>query len=152
MPHLDLADNKIKNVRAVVWKVENGKKFFLITQELAGNFTIPGGCKDLEDSDLLSAMKRELREELGLSERSYTIERLPAGREYPNLYNNPESERFGKNTIMYLFVVNYNGSEDIKVKADEIKGATWLNEDDAMRKLTHIPMKEMFQIAVQHIA
>lgn len=149
MAHIDLADNKIKNVRTIIYKIENGEKLFLITQERDGAFTIPGGCKDTEDSDLLATAERELKEELGLTEKGYSIKQLQGEYEYENLYSDPESERFGKNTIIYPFLVLYNGAEPIKI--DDVADAVWMNERKAMEVLNTDHMKEMLRIGIQNI-
>ena len=86
---LDLTDDIIKNVRAVIWKEGDNGPLFLLTQEPSGVFTIPGGCKDAEDADLLSALHRELQEELGLEPGDYSVQVTDISKEYERLYSTP---------------------------------------------------------------
>ncbi len=150
MANLDLSDGKMKNVRAVVWRKEGDKRLFLITQECGGGFTIPGGCKDLEDKDLEGALERELCEELGLAPKDYLMSRIDWEKEYEDLYRNPKSERYQKNTIIYPFLVHMKGRVPLILPPDEIRGAIWLEEQDARRVLRDIPhMKEIFEIGLK---
>jgi 8-oxo-dGTP pyrophosphatase MutT (NUDIX family) len=151
MTHLDLLDGKIKNARAIIWRDEEGKRLFLITQELSGDvFTLSGGCKDLEDKDFDSTLERELREELGLYPKDYVARRVDWEKEYENLYGDPSSERYRKNTIIYPFLVFVTSSVPLIVQTGEIKDAVWLDEAAARRALDHSPhMKEIFEIGLK---
>jgi uncharacterized protein YqfB (UPF0267 family) len=146
---IDLTDEKIKNARAIIWKWEGAKRSFLITQESSGSFTIPGGAKDLEDVDLLSALQRELNEELGLLPEEYSVKDLGIQKEYENLYKNPQSVRFGKDTVIHLFAVT-----DLKkqpVPGNEIKDVVWLTEEEALNSFNGPHMKELFELALKAI-
>ena len=152
MAHLDLSDGKIKNVRAIIWREEGGKRLFLITQELSGHFTVPGGCKDSEDKDLETAIERELREEIGLCPEDYEISRIDWKGEYENSYHNPNSERYGKVTIIYPFLVHTKVRGPFSVQAGEIKDAVWLSADDARRALEYAPhMKDVFEVGLRQL-
>lgn len=143
MSSLDLADNKIKNVRALIYKDIDGLRSFLLTQELSGIYTIPGGCKDVEDVDMLSALKRELYEELGLNIDSCVVMDANISREYENLYKNPASERFRKITHISIYFIHCTGQEDIQ-PGEEIRGTEWLDGSSALNKLSGAHMKELF--------
>jgi 8-oxo-dGTP pyrophosphatase MutT (NUDIX family) len=147
---IDLTDDKIKNVRALVYKKQKGQRLFLLTQELDGAFTLPGGCKDLEDPDNPSALKRELKEELGFEPSGYIMKDTQIKREYENLYKDPNSERFGKNTMIYLFLVEYNSQEKLSPGKD-IKSISWFDEKTAATKLSGQHMKTLFTLGVQII-
>jgi 8-oxo-dGTP pyrophosphatase MutT (NUDIX family) len=153
MPRLDLLDGKIKNVRAIIWRNEGNKKLFLITQELFGEvFTVPGGCKDLEDENLGKTLERELREELGLEPKDYAVTRIDWEKEYENLYNDPSSERYRKNTIIYPFLVHMKANVPLAVQTGEIKDAVWFDENEVRRVFDHAShMKEVFEIGLKSI-
>ncbi len=147
MPTLDLGDNIIKNTRALVFKKENGQRHFLLTFEQGENYTLPGGCKDLEDQDLLAAMKRELKEELGLEKADYIITPTNIQRIYENLYNDPTRERFHKNTVMSLFIVECKDERRLKAGKD-IESVVWLDEESVRKVLKYREMKEMFELGM----
>jgi very-short-patch-repair endonuclease/8-oxo-dGTP pyrophosphatase MutT (NUDIX family) len=148
-PVIDLTDNILKNTRALIWKREGGKIFFLLTQEPSGSFTIPGGCKDLGDVDLPSALRRELQEELGLKPEDYSMANTDIQKEYENLYKDPQSERFEKKTIIYIFIVSDLKKEPIP--SSEIKSISWLTKEDALAAFSAPHMKELFQLVVDKI-
>ncbi len=148
MPGLDLEDNIIKNARGFIYKTENGQKLFLLTQEQDGCYTLPGGCKDMEDKDLLSAIKREMKEELGLEETVYEISETAIQKTYKNRYADPTSERFGKDTTISLFIVRCNNDQSIKA-GHEIKSVQWFNEEAAYKALKHDHMRELFQLGIK---
>ncbi|MGB7957776.1 MAG: NUDIX domain-containing protein [Minisyncoccia bacterium] len=152
MPRVDLLGGILKNVRAIIWRNEGDRKLFLITQELSGNFTVPGGCKDLEDRDLECALHRELHEELGLEPKDYRVSRIAWEKEYEDLYRGLNSERAGKKTIIYPFLVYMKEEVPFTVQAGEIKDAAWLDEGDARRALDYSPhMKEVFEVGLKSI-
>ncbi|MFA6198596.1 MAG: NUDIX domain-containing protein [Patescibacteria group bacterium] len=148
MSKLDLQNGIIKNSRGLVYKVENGQRFFLLTQELDGIYTLPGGCKDLDDVDSLSAMQREIKEELNLNTTDYEIRGSDIQKTYQNVYPDPTSERFGKDTIICLFLIQCIDSQSIKL-SDDIKSFQWFNEIDALKSLTTNHMKEMFRLGME---
>jgi len=150
MPTLDLTNNKIKNTRALVYQIKNDQSLFLLTQEPSNDYTIPGGCKDLEDPDLFTAIKRELNEELNLTPADYEISQTDFAKEYENLYEDPTSERYQKNTIIYLFIVKVLNSKVIKV-GYEIKGCKWFNQEVVATKLNSHHMKELFEQGLKEL-
>ncbi len=143
---LDLTNGIIKNVRAIIWKKGNSEPLFLLTQEPSGAFTIPGGCKDVEDADLLVALHRELQEELHLDPGDYSAQTTPARKEYANLYNTPP-ERAGKNTIISLFLVS-NLTKEPRASS-EIKDIIWVTADEALRILKAPHMNELFGMGLE---
>jgi 8-oxo-dGTP pyrophosphatase MutT (NUDIX family) len=145
---LDLTDDIIKNVRAVIWKKGSDGPLFLLTQEPSGVFTIPGGCKDAEDADLLSALHRELQEELSLVPGDYSVQATDISKEYERLYVTP-LERIGKNTIISLFIVSDLTKEPSA--SAEIKGIVWVTANEALEKLTPPHMNELFQRGLEII-
>ena len=143
---LDLADNLIKNVRAIIWKKSEGGPLFLLTQEPSGAFTIPSGCKDAEDADLLAALHRELQEELYLDPSDYSARATDIKKEYANLYNRPP-ERAGKDTAISIFVVS-NLSKEPRASA-EIKDIVWVTADEALQMLKAPHMNELFKMGLE---
>jgi 8-oxo-dGTP pyrophosphatase MutT (NUDIX family) len=141
---LDLTDNIIKNARALIWKRKGDKLFFLLTQESSGSFTMPGGCKDLEDLDLITGLERELREELGLYPADYSIRETNIRKEYENLYDIPP-ERAGKKTVISVFIVS--GLSKEPTPSGEIKGITWMTADEAVKAFNRPHFKELFEMA-----
>ena len=144
---LDLHNEIIKNSRAVIYTQENGQRLFLLTQERDGTYTLPGGCKDVEDQDLLSALHREIKEELGLDLSACEVNDTGIQKTYETLYINPTSERYGKDTTIRLFLIKCSGKPTIKT-SPEIKDTQWLNKTDAEKSLTAKHMKEMFLLGV----
>lgn len=146
-PKMDLADGKIKNVRAVVWRGEGEARRFLLTEEHEGYFTIPGGCKDENDADLLSALHRELHEELNLVPGDYMVRKMDFQKEYEHLYDkHPASERFGKITQISLFAI-YNLTKE-PTACNEIRALVWADQNEALGKLTAPHMKELLLAAL----
>ena len=143
---LDLTDGIIKNVRAIIWKKGDGEPLFLLTQELSGAFTIPGGCKDAEDVDLLAALHRELLEELHLDPADYSAQKTDIKKEYERLYDTP-SERSGKNTIISLFLVS-NLTKEPRANA-EIKDVVWVTAEDVLQMLKARHMNELFRMGLE---
>ena len=144
---LDLTDGIIKNVRAVIWKQsDDGAPRFLLTQEPSGVFTIPGGCKDAEDADLLAALHRELREELCLEAADYSVRATDIEKRYPHLYGGPP-ERAGKDTIIFMFIVS-DLTKEPRASA-EIKDIVWFTADDALRMLKAPHMHELFRMGTE---
>jgi 8-oxo-dGTP pyrophosphatase MutT (NUDIX family) len=143
---LDLTDNIIKNVRAIIWKKDENRTLFLLTQEPSGAFTIPGGCKDVEDADILAALHRELREELYLDPADYFEQATDIKKEYANLYDRPP-ERAGKNTIISLFIVS-DLSKEPQASA-EIKDIVWVTADEALQVLKAPHMNELFRMGLE---
>ena len=145
---LDLENNIIKSPRALVYKIEGGQLLFLLVKEPGGYYTIPGGCKEIEDVDVLSAIKRELEEELSLTEKDYEILKTDIQKIYKNLYSDVTSDRFGKNTVIDLFVVRCKNEEAIQA-ASEITKTVWLNEDEVLNTLNANHFKEIFQLGAK---
>jgi 8-oxo-dGTP pyrophosphatase MutT (NUDIX family) len=143
---LDLTDNIIKNVRAIIWKKGESNLLFLLTQEPSGAFTVPGGCKDAEDTDLLAALHRELQEELYLDPADYSAQATDIGKEYGHLYSTLP-ERVGKNTIISLFVVS-NLSKEPRAGA-EIKSIVWVTAHEALQMLKAPHMNELFRMGLE---
>jgi 8-oxo-dGTP pyrophosphatase MutT (NUDIX family) len=143
---LDLTDNIIKNVRAIIWRKNEGDALFLLTQESSGAFTIPGGCKDAEDANLLAAFHRELQEELYLDPANYSAQATDIRKEYEHLYNTPP-ERAGRNTIIFLFIVS-NLSKEPCASA-EIKDIVWVTADEALQMLKAPHMNELFRMGLE---
>lgn len=147
---LDLTNNVIKNTRAIICKQEDGKTLFLLTQELSGSITIPGGCKDSEDADLQAALHRELQEELGLSPGDYSVRDTGVQKEYENLYGrDPDSERFGKKTIIYAYIVSNLKKEP--AASGEIKRISWYTKEQALEAFNKPHMKEIFEMVMDRM-
>ncbi len=67
--------NTIEQVNALFWRRKNESALeILLVEELDRLWSLPGGAKEPEDPSLLAAMKRELAEELELSEEEYELE------------------------------------------------------------------------------
>jgi 8-oxo-dGTP pyrophosphatase MutT (NUDIX family) len=145
-----LLELSIKNVHAIIWKIDEQKeKRFLLTKEREGYFTVPGGCKDIEDADLFSTLHREMQEELGLTPSDYSVKKIDFQKEYENLYNNPQSIRFGKITVVSLFEIHDLKKEPLP--SHEVKDVVWVNKKEVLQKLNSQHMKELFQVALKAI-
>jgi 8-oxo-dGTP pyrophosphatase MutT (NUDIX family) len=142
---LDLTDGIIKNARALIWKREGDKKLFLLTQEFSGAYTMPGGCKDLEDPDLVTGLRRELEEELDLHPADYSIQETDIRKAYDNLYDIP-AERVGKKTVISIFIVS--GLTKEPSPSSEIKSIAWMTAEEADATFNKPHFKELFSMAV----
>jgi 8-oxo-dGTP pyrophosphatase MutT (NUDIX family) len=152
MNHLDLSDGNVKNARAIIWRGNGATRQFLITQEFSGTFTVPGGAKDLEDESIEVTMERELFEELGLRPEQYHATRIDWSKEYENLYRDPASERHGRKTIIYPFLIFTKGDPVLLPREGEIEGAAWVDEAEALRRLApSAHMKEIFEIGLKNL-
>lgn len=146
---IDVRDGKIKNARALFYKIENGAPLFLLTQEASsGSYTLPGGRKDLEDADMVATLTRELEEELWVKPGSYIVQATDVMGEYADLYDHPP-ECKGKPTIMSLFLVHYGGG--YLAAGDGIASVIWLRETDALEKFNTAHMKELFLLGIEKL-
>lgn len=149
---LDLTDGIIKNPRALVYQRKGDQLLFLLTIEpgLTKTLTVPGGCKDLGDATLEAAIRRELREELSLTSKSYVLRPTNIKRTYQSLYLDPKSDRFGKPVEIYLFLAEYNGAEPI-VPESTLQGVLWLDEAGVLAQMQPPHMRDIFQEGVRLI-
>ena len=147
---IDFTGGKIRNVRALLYKIEGGQRYFLVTYEYSGHYALPGGCKNSEDQSLATAIKREIMEELGLPAYSYRIRESGFSKEYSGVCKDPKSDRYGKNVIFSIYLAEYNGKEAINV-GDGIIHTEWFPEEEALGVLSTRHMKELFKLGLERL-
>jgi hypothetical protein len=145
---VDNTDSTVKDARILIYGTEGDEKRFLLIREFNGNYTLPGGYKNIEDENLQITAARILSESLCLPERSYSLKNTDIEIEDPGIYTDPVSGR-KKDIGIYLFVARYNGMEDIKLSAD-FQRIIWLKELDAHRLLTQEHIQLLFMHGVSY--
>lgn len=102
----------------------------------------------MEDADLVAALRRELREELGLNPTDYSIQQTDIQKEYDNLYNTPE-ECIGKKTSISVFIIS--GLTKEPSAANEIKSIAWMTAEEAINAFNKPHFKELFTMATERL-
>jgi 8-oxo-dGTP pyrophosphatase MutT (NUDIX family) len=141
---IDTSNNTITTTNALLYKIENGIAKFLLAQETDGLWGLPGGAKEVEDPDLLTAIERELKEELGLEPSDYDLKESGVKREFE--YNHFQSSRYGKHGIVVFFLVHINEISKLKVSS-ELSQVEWFTKEEALEKLSFDHIKEGFEEA-----
>ena len=139
---IDIRDSAAKDVRILVYGKEGNEKRFLLIREFSGNYTLPGGYKNMGDTNLRSVAMRILSQSLGLAKRNYSLKDTDITIEDPEIYTDPDSGR-KKDISVHLFVARYNGTEDIKPSAN-IQRIIWLKETDAQHLIAQEHMRLLF--------
>ena len=138
---IDTSNNTITTTNALVYKKVNDELFYLLAQENDSYWGLPGGAKEVEDNNLLTAIKRELKEELSLEESDYQVVETDIQKEFE--YNHRQSSRFGKRGIVKFFIVEVHDLEKIK-SSSEIQQVEWFTEKEASEKFTFGYVREGF--------
>ena len=141
---IDTSNNTIITTNALLYKIENGVVNFLLAQENDDNWGLPGGAKEVEDPDLLSAIERELKEELGLEPKDYVLQETNVKREFE--YNHFQSSRYGKHGIVCFFLIHLNEISRLQVSS-ELESVEWFTREKALGKLTFDHIKDGFREA-----
>jgi 8-oxo-dGTP pyrophosphatase MutT (NUDIX family) len=129
-----IVDNTIQSVKGIVYRKINGSVKYLVTYETdTGMVSFPGGAQDKADQTIEDTMKRELREELGLSADAYTLTPTDLTHEFVHT-DKKNKARFGKKGVQHVFLVNYKGGEEIIISND-IGSVKFLARDQVLREL-----------------
>lgn len=119
-----------------------GDTYFLAVQELDGRWSLPGGYKNVDDGNLIVAMKRVLLDLLNLTDNSYTIIETDVVGEDPDIYTDPVTG-VKKDIEVHLFAVHYNGQEET-FASDDIQRVLWQPGRSAKNLLTDEYLQELF--------
>lgn len=61
---VDLTGRAAKAVEAIIYEIRDGERYFLVVQQADGSYALPCGYKEVDDGNLLVAMKRVLHAHL----------------------------------------------------------------------------------------
>lgn len=146
-----ITDNTIHSVKGLLWKnTGNDIEFLVIEESDTGLSGFAGGAQEEEDPDITSTLEREVTEELGISNKSYSLIDPKINHEF--VHEDIKSSRYGKKGIVHIFLLLYNNKEAIS-PSTEIKEVYWLKEEEVISKLSHsygywIPL---FKQAVEYL-
>lgn len=132
MGKVKIVNNTIHSAKIFVYKVYDGKRFFLILKEPEGIYGFVGGAQDIEDETIRDTAERELFEEVGLTRKSCKL--IETNITYKFVHTDPKSVRFGKKGFLHAFIAQYNGEEKI-VLDKELLGFEWVSEDVVLEKI-----------------
>lgn len=133
MGKVKVVDNTIHSVKIFVYTVTDGKRLFLILKEPEGIYGFVGGAQDAEDETFLDTAKRELKEEVGLTDKSCQL--IETDIIYHFMHTDPKSERYGKKGLLHAFLAQYNATEEIKLD-NELLEYKWVTADMVLKKIT----------------
>ncbi len=125
--------NTIEQVNALFWRKDKKGLEILLVEELEGIWSLPGGAKEPEDPSLTAAMKRELKEELGLHEQDCELQATKIQARF--LYDKKGSSRYGKTGVISLFLARLNNDIGLK-PSNDLKAAQWFTEQEAKERFT----------------
>ncbi|MEA3249480.1 MAG: NUDIX domain-containing protein [Patescibacteria group bacterium] len=138
----------IHQAYALITRKHDGVDELMLVEELDGEMSFPGGAQEEGDVDMISALRRELREELQLWPEQY--EAKGTGVTLSFKYERPESSRFGKTGVTELFDVQLRPGVEPRVTG-ELKGLGWYAFDRAMEAVAHEGHRRLLLMAKEHI-
>lgn len=144
-PHREI----IHTVNALVTKAEGGFRLVLLEHRSDGSWVFPGNARPVTTPDLLASLARDLQHELGLTPDSYTVTEVDIRESFR--YEHPEqTELFGKDGILHLFLVTFTGREPI-VPGAGILEVEWFEPDDVATKLTYDSSRRAYLRALEYL-
>ena len=84
-------EEEYTGVIGIVFQRGNPNKFILIHNKSTGNITVPAGGRDEGETSSEETLKREVKEETGLSDGEYKI--IPTGIVHEFTYNSKKKDR-----------------------------------------------------------
>ncbi len=141
---LDTTGGVIQTTKAVLHDGSSG--MFLLVKEPDGTWGLPGGAKEVEDADILEALRRELFEELSLAPDEYAVFDPKISDEF--LYGQQGSERFGMKGFNNFFIVEVKSINGIR-KEKKLLDIAWFEAEEALQKLEHASMRRGFDRAIK---
>lgn len=147
MSTVEVINNTIHSVKIILYKRSDSEILYLVLKEPEGLFGFVGGAKDIDDIDFTYTAKREILEELGLTEKSYTLTECDFTHEF--VHTDTQSPRFGKKGIQHIYLAHYTAIEEIKL-SDELLGCEWLPENQVFERLqtSYTYFKSLFTRAI----
>lgn len=126
----------IKQIAAgfVLWRLEKGKRLYLLLQHTAGHWSFAKGRTE-QGETLEQAARRELCEETGITE-IVIVGQLPE----PTVYVIKDYDGSVVEKTLYLFAAHTN--ESVVTLSYEHSAFGWFTFDDAVKKATHEATKQ----------
>lgn len=143
MSRVKIVDNTIHSAKIFIYKNDR-EPLFLVLKEPEGLYGFVGGAEDEADGNIINTAKREIREELNLTNKSYHL--IKTGITWEFMHTDPHSERFGKKGILHAFLAKYNEQEPIVLNS-ELDSYEWTTVDGVFKRLdnSYSYLKQVFQ-------
>lgn len=132
-----------KSCGAIVYRLENGKRKYLLLRSDDGYCGFPKGHVEKDETEEQTA-RRETEEETGIVD----LEFEPLFREMISYFFTKEHRKIYKEVVYFLAKT---GTEEAKV-SDEHVGFEWLEYDKALEKLSFENAKELLRKAEAHLS
>lgn len=123
----------------VLWRMEHGKRLYLLLQHIAGHWSFAKGRTESGES-LEQAARRELQEETGITDITI-IGQLPE----PTIYVTKDYDGSVVEKTLYLFAAQTN--ESIVTLSHEHAAYGWFTFKKALEKATHEATKQVIMQA-----
>ena len=134
---------KEHSIGAVIFRVENARRLYLILHYTAGHWDFVKGHVEEDESDH-ETLLRELREETSIRDAHL----LRGFKEKINYSFNRGAEKVNKEVIFYLLETN---TPEIKI-SHEHKNFKWLPLDEALNSLTFENAKKILKKADKYVS
>ena len=132
-----------KSCGAVVYRLENGKRMYLLLHYSEGHWDFPKGHVEPDETEEETA-RREAKEETGIAD----LEFEPLFRETISYFYTKEHRKIYKEVVFFLAKT---GVKEAKM-SDEHIGYGWLEYGEAQEKLTFKNAKEILKKAETYLS
>ncbi|MCX8194704.1 MAG: NUDIX domain-containing protein [Candidatus Micrarchaeota archaeon] len=127
-----------KSCGAVIYRVEGGKRLYLLLHYQEGHWDFPKGHVEEGESEE-ETVRREVREETGI----YKLEFEPLFRERIGYFFKREGKTVQKEVIFFLASTK---EKEVWVSSEHV-GFAWLSYQEALKRLTYKNAKEVLKKA-----
>lgn len=132
-----------KSCGAVVYRLENGNREYLILHYSEGHWDFPKGHVEQDETEEQTA-RRETKEEAGIAD----LEFAPLFRETISYFYTKEHRKIYKEVVFFLA---RTGGKEARM-SDEHVGYGWLGYAEAVERLTHKNAKEILGKAEAYLS